>query len=101
MQSLAGGTSKVHFSHLSEASRHTLQSVFSAPEDYSATSKAKVEVHSLGILDLLNVLGVPLEKVCLLDPKAPHELTPDDGDGRFDCFLFGVGLIHPRRTSLS
>jgi ribosome biogenesis SPOUT family RNA methylase Rps3 len=36
-----------------------------------------------------------IEKVCLLDPKAEQELSPDDGDGRFEYFLFGV------RSSLS
>lgn len=35
---------------------------------------------------------VPLEKVCLLDPKAPQELSPEDGDGRFVWFLFGVSF---------
>jgi len=33
--------------------------------------------------------GVPIEKVCLLDPKAEKELSPEDGDGRFEWFLFG------------
>jgi ribosome biogenesis SPOUT family RNA methylase Rps3 len=27
--------------------------------------------------------------VCLLDPKAEHALSPEDGD-RFEWFLFGV-----------
>lgn len=31
-----------------------------------------------------------LENVCLLDPKAEQELSPNDGDGRFVGFLFGV-----------
>lgn len=31
-----------------------------------------------------------LENVCLLDPKAETELSPEDGDGRFAGFLFGV-----------
>ena len=34
--------------------------------------------------------GVSLDKVCLLDPKAEKELSPEDGDGRFEWFLFGV-----------
>lgn len=32
----------------------------------------------------------PLERVCLLDPKASKPLTPSDGEGEFDWFLFGV-----------
>ncbi|TFY63846.1 hypothetical protein EVJ58_g3002 [Rhodofomes roseus] len=43
-----------------------------------------------------------MEKVCLLDPKAGKEISPEDGDGRFECFLFGgiLGDDPPRdRTS--
>jgi ribosome biogenesis SPOUT family RNA methylase Rps3 len=36
---------------------------------------------------------VSLEKVCLLDPKAPLELSPQDGDGRFEWFLFGASAF--------
>ena len=34
--------------------------------------------------------GMELDKVCLLDPKAEAALSPEDGDGRFEWFLFGV-----------
>jgi ribosome biogenesis SPOUT family RNA methylase Rps3 len=34
--------------------------------------------------------GIELDKVCLLDPKAEAALSPEDGDGRFEWFLFGV-----------
>jgi len=38
--------------------------------------------------------NVPLEQVCLLDPKASEALTPADGDaGKFAWFLFGVRLL--------
>jgi ribosome biogenesis SPOUT family RNA methylase Rps3 len=37
--------------------------------------------------------GKRLERVCLLDPKAEQELSPEDGDGRFEYFLFGVGYF--------
>ncbi|GLB39594.1 putative predicted SAM-dependent RNA methyltransferase [Lyophyllum shimeji] len=30
-----------------------------------------------------------IDRVCLLDPKARGGLSPEDGDGRFDMFLFG------------
>ncbi|KAF5340460.1 hypothetical protein D9758_013572 [Tetrapyrgos nigripes] len=43
------------------------------------------------ILDLIKeCLGGSLEKVCLLDPKAEKELSPEEGEGRFEWFLFGV-----------
>lgn len=38
-------------------------------------------------------LSIPLEKVCLLDPKADKEIAPEDGDGRFECFLYGVSTL--------
>jgi len=35
-------------------------------------------------------VDIPLEQVCLLDPKASLALTPSDGDaGKFTWFLFG------------
>lgn len=40
-----------------------------------------------GILDLIRAIGVSLDQVCLLDPKADHELSPDDP---YTNFLFGV-----------
>ncbi len=38
----------------------------------------------------MNQSSVRLDKVCLLDPKAELALTPADGDGVFEWFLFGV-----------
>ena len=35
------------------------------------------------------------DKVCLLDPAASKDLSPEDGD-RFDIFLFG-GILGTRR----
>lgn len=58
-----------------------------SPED---AGKANVQVTSIGIIDLMKQEGVGLESVCLLDPKAEKELSPEDGDGRFSWFLFGV-----------
>ena len=99
MQDLAGPQSEVHFTHLSQRSCETLQSLFSpAPSTLSSISaddapqkeKAKGYAHAEGVLELMKSRGVPLEKVCLLDPRAPQELSPEDGDGRFEWFLFGV-----------
>lgn len=40
-------------------------------------------------------------QVCLLDPKAKHDLSPEDGD-KFDVFLFGgiLGDDPPRGKSI-
>jgi len=53
-------------------------------------------------LDLMKQRNIPIERVCLLDPKATQELSPEDGQGAFDWLLFGgiLGDDPPRdRTS--
>ena len=40
-------------------------------------------------MDLMKNSGISINKVCLLDPKAEQELSPEDGDS-FEWFLFGV-----------
>lgn len=51
--------------------------------------------------------NIPLDKVCLLDPRAESELSPEDGDGRFSWFLFGVSCpfyhlaCKPRGTGMA
>lgn len=47
----------------------------------------------MSVLDLMKSHTVPLHRVCLLDPKAHQELSPEDGEGNFDWFLFGVRPI--------
>jgi len=54
--------------------------------------EASPEAHTISILDLMKQRNVPLERVCLLDPKAPKQLSPQDGEGGFDWFLFGVRI---------
>lgn len=54
------------------------------------------EAHTISILDLMKQRNVPLERVCLLDPKAPKPLSPQDGEGEFDWFLFGVRINTPQ-----
>jgi ribosome biogenesis SPOUT family RNA methylase Rps3 len=44
----------------------------------------------MSVLDLMKNRAISLHRVCLLDPKSSQELTPEDGDGAFDWFLFGV-----------
>ncbi|KAF7366817.1 hypothetical protein MSAN_00940000 [Mycena sanguinolenta] len=98
---VAGQTAKIHFTHLSKASRDSLSSVF-VPQP----ALADASCHQDGVLDLMKQqLGetpAALGKVCLLDPKAELPLSPEDGDGRFEWFLFGgiLGDDPPRdRTS--
>ncbi|KAF7294315.1 hypothetical protein HMN09_01160500 [Mycena chlorophos] len=97
MRSLAGPSSRIHFTALSAASRSSLSNVF-VPVD----GLANADCHSQGVLALMKERGVPLGKVCLLDPKAEKGLAPEDGDGEFEWFLFGgiLGDDPPRdRTS--
>ncbi|CAO3688085.1 unnamed protein product [Rhizopus stolonifer] len=48
-------------------------------------------------IDVLNLPGVNKDEICLLDPAAPSELKPEDGE-KFKYFLFG-GILgdHPPR----
>ncbi|KAI8989168.1 DUF431-domain-containing protein [Trametes punicea] len=93
MRTLAGQGANVHFTHLSPTSCDTLSSLFRRDTD---PSKAQAYAHQKSVLQLMEDKGVPLEKVCLLDPKAEKELSPEDGDGRFEWFLFGVSDDPPR-----
>ncbi|KAG6829826.1 hypothetical protein H0H92_003369 [Tricholoma furcatifolium] len=86
MRILAGQGSHVHFTHLSKSSTSSLSASFQS----TAGDLADASCHEKGVLDLMKEKGIPLEKVCLLDPKAPAVLSPEDGDGRFDMFLFGA-----------
>lgn len=91
MLNLAGPDSHVHFTHLSSSSCETLSSVFSqAPEP---RTRAQGKPHQISVIDLMKASYVPLDKVCLLDPRAEKELSPEDGDGRFEWFLFGVSSL--------
>ncbi|KAF5371133.1 hypothetical protein D9758_004132 [Tetrapyrgos nigripes] len=88
MRTLAGQGSHVHFTHLSSSSSEPLKAKFANIPEGENLSEASC--HQEGVLDLIKEhLGGSLEKVCLLDPKAEKELSPEDGDGRFQWFLFG------------
>ncbi|KAF9644411.1 DUF431-domain-containing protein [Thelephora ganbajun] len=95
MRMLAGSGSEVHFTHLSQACGNSLLRSFGqAPTE---TRIADVFCTTKGVLDLIKAIGIPLDQVCLLDPKAEHELSPND---TYTNFLFGVGDDPPRdRTS--
>ncbi|OCH94637.1 DUF431-domain-containing protein [Obba rivulosa] len=86
MRTLAGPGANVYFTHLSQSSCKTLESLFANRENGQLASAA---AHPESVMELMKARGVPLERVCLLDPKAEHELAPEDGDGRFEWFLFG------------
>jgi len=100
MRILAGQDAKIYFTHLSQSSSDSLAKIFGqAP---GSDQLAQASCHKISVLDLMTELSVPLEKVCLLDPKAEEQLLPQDGDGRFTWFLFGgiLGDDPPRdRTS--
>ncbi|KAI0265343.1 SAM-dependent RNA methyltransferase [Gloeopeniophorella convolvens] len=101
MCTLAGPASRVAFTHLSPAASASLSaSLASAPSAQQQPTAAAAECTEDSVLALMRARGVPLEQVCLLDPRAPAPLAPDDGDGRFAWFLFGVRDDPPRdRTS--
>ncbi|KAF9531112.1 SAM-dependent RNA methyltransferase [Crepidotus variabilis] len=105
MRMLAGQNSLVRFAHLSKASCDALNNSFNGsgsqkPSHNSAL--ANFVCSQEGVMELLKTSKVDLQKVCLLDPKAEAALSPSDGDGRFEWFLFGgiLGDDPPRdRTS--
>ncbi|KAH9854620.1 DUF431-domain-containing protein [Lenzites betulinus] len=86
MRTFAGPEATVHFTHLSAGSCNTLSSLFAQDAD---STRAQAFAHTKSVLQLMEEKGVSIEKVCLLDPKAENELSPEDGDGRFEWFLFG------------
>lgn len=96
MLNLAGPDSHVHFTHLSSSSCETLRSVFA--QSTEPLLRAQGSPHQLSVMDLMEASSVSLGKVCLLDPKAEKELSPEDGDGRFEWFLFGVSLTYVHAT---
>ncbi|KAI0827442.1 SAM-dependent RNA methyltransferase [Trametes gibbosa] len=97
MRTLAGPGATVHFTHLSPASCSTLSTLFAQNGDSSTVlfeedknlPRTQACAHTKSVTQLMEEKGVPIERVCLLDPKAEKELSPEDGDGRFEWFLFG------------
>ncbi|KAG8965355.1 hypothetical protein FRC03_000655 [Tulasnella sp. 419] len=101
MRMLVQKTGSVLFTSLSPTSVASLNAAWGTtnPED---SNLSDVEVLSANVSQLMKSRHVSLDQVCLLDPKATQELSPDDGDGRFKWFLFGgiLGDDPPRdRTS--
>ena len=93
MRTLAGSESHLHFTNLSGVSVKSLSTIFQNSNDETL---ARTSCHNVGVLDLIKQYSAEIStlgQVCLLDPKAEAELAPDDGDGRFRWFLFGVSAI--------
>jgi hypothetical protein len=102
MCTLAGPDATVYFTSLSTCSATALATDLSTHEGENSLGRPRASFYTsrVGIKDLMVEHGVPIKKVCLLDPKAEKELSPEDGDGMFDWFLFGVsGPISSRRSA--
>ena len=87
MRTLAGPDAQVCFTYLSKNSSEFLDAAFAVESKDS--SLATFSCHQESILDLMKISGISIDKICLLDPKAERELSPQDGDS-FEWFLFGV-----------
>ncbi|PVG03724.1 DUF431-domain-containing protein [Serendipita vermifera] len=94
--SLIAPDGEVAFTHLSSSSCKELEGALAASQ--TAKTGGTHNSYTISVLELMKQRNVPLDRVCLLDPKAEKELTPTDGDGEFDFFLFG-GILgdHPPR----
>ena len=91
MRTLAGPDAEVHFTHLSKSSAEYLtESTFIDDHPGNPSLLSPFFCHQAGVLDLMKSKGVSIDHVCLLDPKSEQRLSPEDGDGRFEWFLFGV-----------
>src|SRR5258705_10318508 len=90
MRVLAGHDSEVHFTHLSQLCNDALLESFSRSSvGARAEDIADVFCTTKGVIDLINAIEVSPNEVCLLDPKAERELSPEDV---YTQFLFGVGV---------
>jgi ribosome biogenesis SPOUT family RNA methylase Rps3 len=85
-------TSHVHFTSLSKTSAESLPTILSSVKSSAHEGGAHLHVSTGNITKLLSANNppIPVSKVCLLDPKAPKILAPEDGEpGKFEYFLFG------------
>lgn len=85
MLNLIGPSSQLHFTSLSSSSIPPLESYL---KDTTPSTSSKAHLHTIPILELVEKLGTTPARVCLLDPRAPKELSPQDGE-TFDIFLYG------------
>ncbi|KAJ3515854.1 hypothetical protein NLJ89_g1498 [Agrocybe chaxingu] len=99
MRILAGSTSQVRFTHLSTSSCESINSIFTGSSSSNAGLSA-FSCHQQGVVGLMKELGVPIDQVCLLDPKAEKELSPEDG-GRPVSVVSGILGDDPPRDRTS
>lgn len=85
MLNLIGPSSQLHFTSLSSSSIPPLEEYLKRT---TPSTSSKAHLHTEPILSLVEKLGSTSARVCLLDPKAPKELSPEDGE-TFDIFLYG------------
>ena len=85
MLNLIGPSSQLHFTSLSSSSIPPLQKYL---KETTPSSSSKAHLHTDPILTLVEKLGSTSARVCLLDPRAPKELAPEDEE-TFDIFLYG------------
>lgn len=74
--------STVIFSSLSSASVDSLGGLLLQ----RGAQEGQFRAETSKVLELMQKEGVPLERVCLLDPKAEKEISPEDAH-EFDWFL--------------
>ncbi|KAL4399377.1 protein-arginine omega-N monomethyltransferase [Malassezia pachydermatis] len=72
-----GEGSTVHFTALSQASLGALQEAFSQPL-HPLTKPAKFELHAESVTTLAKERNWDMNRICLLDPKAPLPLSVCD-----------------------
>lgn len=76
--------SKVIYTNLSPISFNTLNSYLKEEENKTASGHC----HSESITKIMDNENISKSRVCLLDPKAPKEISPEDIN-QFDYYLFG------------
>lgn len=111
-----GAGSTVHFTSLSEASLEALQRAFAEPFPSLTWEPAQFELHAKSVTTLAKERAWPMERICLLDPKAPLPLSvcdaglhtssargAQDNAEPFTHFLFGgiLGDDPPRDRTAS
>jgi ribosome biogenesis SPOUT family RNA methylase Rps3 len=94
MLKVASPSSTVGFTSLSSSTHATISTQLETVVSKSSSSKKPAQ-HFVSQESILTYLAsasppIPISKVCLLDPKAPKALSPEDGQpGKFEFFLFG------------
>ena len=104
-----GEGTTVHFTALSRASLDALHEAFRQPLPPLTQKPARFELHAESVTTLAQQRGWDLQRICLLDPKAPLPLSVRDAGlhgstpAPFTHFLFGgiLGDDPPRDRTAS